>query len=249
MVAFDYAPERPEHIDHILNGLDRYNPETTAVFQEYVAQQCENQSYDCYANLALMKLYQFNPHLIRDETTTNILVKALTVFPSPDFSLCLSLLPSHILAQTRQAANTGAAPPPSAGSLPEAVQHLSVLHFHLNNARYAAFWETFEGDDLYADLVADVQGFEEIMRVRIAVVVSQCMQEVQREVLEEWLNLTGAKFENFIKEVCGWKVEDDGKMVKIPLNKDNEARSTTVRENVKFEQFGRMVKRAFEQPV
>lgn len=87
------------------------------------------------------------------------------------------------------------------------------------------------------------------MRVRIAVVVSQCMQEVQREVLEEWLNLTGAKFENFIKEVCGWKVEDDGKMVKIPLNKDNEARSTTVRENVKFEQFGRMVKRAFEQPV
>lgn len=57
MVAFDYAPERPEHIEHILNGLDRYNPETTTVFQEYIAQQCENQSYDCYANLALMKLY------------------------------------------------------------------------------------------------------------------------------------------------------------------------------------------------
>jgi len=248
MVAFDYAPERPEHIEHILNGLDRYNPETTTVFQEYIAQQCENQSYDCYANLALMKLYQFNPHLIRDETTTNVLVKALTVFPSPDFSLCLSLLPSHILAQTRQIPNAGAAAQPSAGSLPEAVQHLSVLHAHLTNARYTAFWETFEGDDLYADLVADVQGFEEIMRVRIAVVVSQCMQEVQREVLEEWLNLTGGKFGNFIKEVCGWKVDEDGKTVKIPLNKENEARSTTVRESVKFEQFGRMVKRAFEQP-
>lgn len=55
-IAFDYAPERPEHIDAILNGLDRYNPETTSVFQDYVTQQCEDRSYDCYANLALLKL-------------------------------------------------------------------------------------------------------------------------------------------------------------------------------------------------
>lgn len=55
-VAFDHAPERPEQIDQILNGLERYNPETTGVFQEYVDSQCENQTYDCYANLALLKL-------------------------------------------------------------------------------------------------------------------------------------------------------------------------------------------------
>ena len=53
---FDYAPERPEHIDSILSGLERYNPETTAVFQDYVQQQCEDRTYDCYANLALLKL-------------------------------------------------------------------------------------------------------------------------------------------------------------------------------------------------
>lgn len=56
-LSFDYAPDRPENIEAILNGLDRYNPETTGTFQEYVAQQCENQTYDCYANLALLKLY------------------------------------------------------------------------------------------------------------------------------------------------------------------------------------------------
>jgi translation initiation factor 3 subunit K len=56
LIAFDLAPDRPENIDTILNGLDRYNPETTTVFQEYVAQQCETQTYDCYANLALLKL-------------------------------------------------------------------------------------------------------------------------------------------------------------------------------------------------
>ena len=56
VIAFDVAPDRPENIETILNGLDRYNPETTTIFQEYVAQQCENQTYDCYANLALLKL-------------------------------------------------------------------------------------------------------------------------------------------------------------------------------------------------
>lgn len=55
-IPFDYAPERPEHIEAILNGLDRYNPETTTIFQDYVQQQCDDKTYDCYANLALLKL-------------------------------------------------------------------------------------------------------------------------------------------------------------------------------------------------
>lgn len=84
------------------------------------------------------------------------------------------------------------------------------------------------------------------MRVRIAVVVSQCMQEVERDVLEGWLNLRGGKLDGFVKEVCGWTIE--GAKVTIPLNKENEARGTVVREDVRFEQFGRIVKRGFEQP-
>jgi hypothetical protein len=54
--AFDKCESRPPHIDAILNGLDRYNPETTTVFQDYVSQQCEDKTFDCYANLALLKL-------------------------------------------------------------------------------------------------------------------------------------------------------------------------------------------------
>ncbi|KAK4611555.1 Eukaryotic translation initiation factor 3 subunit K [Fulvia fulva] len=240
-VAFDYSPDRPENIDTILNGLDRYNPETTTIFQEYVAGQCESQTYDCYANLALLKLYQFNPHLTRDETAINILVKSLTVFPSPDFSLALALLPPYVLQTT-----TDKSGPPSSGSLAEAVQHLSLLHNALNNAQYSQFWEILSDDDVYADLTADVVGLEDTMRVRIAVVVSQCMQEVGKEVLAGWLNLQGEKFENFIRDVCGWSIEGD--RVKVPLNKENEARSVVQRETVKFDQFSRMVKRAYEQP-
>ncbi|KAJ4348525.1 uncharacterized protein N0V89_009902 [Didymosphaeria variabile] len=240
---FDFAPERPDHIEQILNGLDRYNPETTAVFQDYVMQQCENQTYDCYANLALLKLYQFNPHLARDETITNILVKALTVFPSPDFSLGLALLPSHTLAPLSTSSHT-----PAAGDAPlsEAVQKLNILKNLLEGADYAAFWSTLDSDDLYADLVADVSGFEELMRVRIAATVSQSIREVERSILESWLDLNGKEFEHFVGTVCGWNV--DGDKIKVPINKDNEAKGTVVRENVKFDQFSRVVRRAFEQP-
>jgi translation initiation factor 3 subunit K len=59
--AFDKCDTRPAHIDAILSGLDRYNPETTTVFQDYVVQQCEDRTFDCYANLALLKLYVLSP--------------------------------------------------------------------------------------------------------------------------------------------------------------------------------------------
>ncbi|KFY10037.1 hypothetical protein V492_05226 [Pseudogymnoascus sp. VKM F-4246] len=242
-IPFDYAPERPEHIEAILNGLDRYNPETTTIFQDYVQQQCDDKTYDCYANLALLKLYQFNPHLARDETITNTLVKALTVFPSPDFSLCLHLLPAHILQPISTSAAT-----PAAGDAPlsEAVQKLAVLSNLLAGASYAKFWSTLDSDDLYADLIADVSGFEELIRIRIAMTISQAVREVERSVLESWLGLQGEALDKFVSEVCGWQVE--GSVVKVPLNKENEAKGTMVRENVKIDQFSRVVRRAYELP-
>jgi hypothetical protein len=55
--SFDKCQTRPPHIDAILSGLDRYNPETTTIFQDYVSNQCEEKTFDAYACLALLKLY------------------------------------------------------------------------------------------------------------------------------------------------------------------------------------------------
>lgn len=71
------------------------------------------------------------------------------------------------------------------------------------------------------------------MRVRIATTVSQAVREVDQSILESWLNLSGNEFERFVGNDCGWTIED-GK-VKVPINKDNEAKGTVVRENVKFD--------------
>ena len=78
------------------------------------------------------------------------------------------------------------------------------------------------------------------MRIRIAVTVGQSMREVSRGVLETWLNLRGDAFEHFVGEVCGWGVDDTGAkgkgaIVRIPVNKENEAKGTVVRESVHFD--------------
>lgn len=64
----------------------------------------------------------------------------------------------------------------------------------------------------------------------MAVVISQSMQSVDKSLLESWLNVQD---DRFVTEVCGWTIEDG--TVTIPLNKENEARGTVVRENVKFD--------------
>lgn len=168
--------------------------------------------------------YQFNPHLTKDETISNILVKALTVFPSPDFSLCLHLLPPNILLPTTSATDT----------LAEAVQKLHTLSILLESGQYKEFWATLDSDDLYADLVADCVGFEELIRVRIAMATAQAAREVDRKVLEGWINMEGEDFEGFVREVCQWTIEDGDRVV-IPVNNDNEAKTTVTRENVKFD--------------
>jgi len=126
------------------------------------------------------------------------------------------------------------------------VQKLNVLNNLLGSASYAAFWSTLDSDDLYADLVADVAGFEELIRIRIAHIILQSVRNIERSVLESWLGMTGGAFDKFINGVCGWEIS--GTTVKVPLNKENEAKGTVVTENVKMEQFSRVIRRAYEQP-
>ncbi|KAL6245847.1 hypothetical protein RBB50_007000 [Rhinocladiella similis] len=238
--GLDKCKERPETIDNILSGLDRYNPETTTTFQEYVSQQCEEKFFDSYASLALLKLYQFNPQLLHPETVTNILVKALTVFPSPAFSLCLALLPPSTIPY--QPGNTSI----PTTDFTESIQKLTRLNTLLESAQYDAFWSTLESDDLYADLYADVAGFEDLVRIRIAGEVGKTFRQIDLSVLSSWLDLRGEALVKFAQTACGWKV--NGQQVEIPSNAENEAKSEIKGERVGVDMFGRVFRRGFEAP-
>lgn len=160
----------------------------------------------------------------------------MTQFPSAQFSLALHLLsPSH--------SNPG---PNSSSDLSEAVAKLRALNAQLEGAQYSRFWATLDSDDIYADLTTDITGFEEMIRLRIAQLISQAYREVQTSVLEGWLGLPSeSEVGKFAVETCGWKVGENG-LVQIPKNPENEAKKTEIREDVTVDMFSRVIKRAWE---
>lgn len=177
--------------------------------------------------------YQLNPDRIKDEVITNILVKAMTTFPSPQFNLAL-----HLLAPSTFAGGS---------ELSEAVVKLRALNAHLEGASFARFWGTLDSDDLYADLTTDIDGFEDTIRVKIAQIVSEAFREVQTvPVLEGWLGLEGKEaVEKYVVETCGWKVEGD--KIIVPKNADNEAKKAEIREDVNVDMFARIIRRSWEE--
>ncbi|KAL1873605.1 hypothetical protein VTK73DRAFT_847 [Phialemonium thermophilum] len=229
-------PERPEFIRNIIGGLERYNPEAAGTLEAYLQQQCEEKFCDCNANRALLKLYQLNPDRMKDEVITNILVKAMTQFPSSQFDLALHLLSPSV-------SNPG---PSATSELAEAVSKLRALNAQLEGAQYALFWATMDSDDLYADLTTDIAGFDEMIRLRIAQLVSEAYREVQLRVLEEWLGMDEADVKRFVVETCGWKLGADG-LVQIPRNVDNEAKKSEIREDVNVDMFARVIRRSWEE--
>lgn len=47
---------RPENITALIESVDRYNPESLEVLEEYLALQCSEGTFDCLADLAILKL-------------------------------------------------------------------------------------------------------------------------------------------------------------------------------------------------
>jgi translation initiation factor 3 subunit K len=170
-----------------------------------------------------MSRYQFNPEHAKIEETTNILVKALTTFSThPSFSLCLHLLPPHVLLPTAN------------DTLSESVQKLTTLATLLDSAQFEAFWDEFNNDDLYLDYTADVYGFEDSIRRGIARTVALCMTRIKQKVLEKWVNLSGEGFEAWVTNQTGWTIDEE--TVVIPPNGENVAASGGVKgENLKWD--------------
>ncbi|KAG7168175.1 Eukaryotic translation initiation factor 3 subunit K-like [Homarus americanus] len=69
----------------MLRGIERYNPENISTLERYVELQARENTYDLEANLALLKLYQFNPGTYQSNVACQILMKALTNLPHTDF--------------------------------------------------------------------------------------------------------------------------------------------------------------------
>ncbi|KAK9453845.1 armadillo-type protein [Dipodascopsis uninucleata] len=249
------ASGRPVEIEEILTTLSRYNPETTTILQDYVATQCSTGTSDIMANLALLKLYQFNPQLSREDTIINILSKALTVFPDLDFSLCLHLLPPALLAKYNLSSLKTAPSADSEDQLTNSVHRLTYLNNLLESAEFTLFWRTLSSDvdEEYADLVADVVGFEDDIRRGIVRALYLSMTKIKTDIALGYFNFeTEEQLKSWIaREMKGWEIMGD-EVVLVDSNEASNVNATEAKQpstsesKVKLEQLGRLIRRVYE---
>ncbi|KAL5534420.1 hypothetical protein ACEPAG_882 [Sanghuangporus baumii] len=222
---------RPELIENLVSGVDRYNPSNVSILEDYLYHQIRTNEYDCLANLAILKLYQFNPALYNPDVVVNVLIKSLTAVPFPDFNLCIALLGERPIASNLDE------PDP----LPELLPTLTSLHEHLLQCRFPAFWELYRSDDLQnlrENYTVECAGFEDSIRQVAVKAVKATFKRINVERLGTYLDLSGDDLVEYISSL-GWGV--DGSVVTIPPNPDNRVEATVIRENVQLSQLSKII--------
>ncbi|GLB36322.1 putative component of the eukaryotic translation initiation factor 3 (eIF-3) complex, which is involved in protein synthesis of a specialized repertoire of mRNAs and, together with other initiation factors, stimulates binding of mRNA and methionyl-tRNAi to the 40S ribosome [Lyophyllum shimeji] len=229
-------PTRTELIEDLVSGVDRYNPSNVSILEDYLYHQIRSEEYDCLANLAILKLYQFNPELYNPDVIVNILLKALTASPLPDFNLCISLLderPPNV--------NTDEPDP-----LPSLLPTLKGLHSLLYRCRFPAFWKAYRSEELENlrdNYTVEVVGFENAVREVAIRAVKAAFTQISTTRLGSYLDLTGADLEAYIRKL-GWTIDPSSSVVNIPPNPDNQIEATVVQESINLPQLTKVISHA-----
>uniref|UniRef100_A0A3B1KBB6 Eukaryotic translation initiation factor 3 subunit K n=1 Tax=Astyanax mexicanus TaxID=7994 RepID=A0A3B1KBB6_ASTMX len=130
------------NVGKLLRGIDRYNPENLATLERYVETQARENAYDLEANLAVLKLYQFNPAYFQTSVTAQILLKALTNLPHTDFTLCKCMIDQ-----------------PHQEERP--IRQILYLGNLLETCHFQSFWTSLEEN---RELIDGIAGFEDSVR-------------------------------------------------------------------------------------
>jgi len=227
---------RTELIEDLVSGVDRYNPSNVSILEDYLYHQIRSEEYDCLANVAILKLYQFNPDLYNPDVVINILIKALTASPLPDFNLCISLLDERPINATLDE------PDP----LPAILPILRGLHDLLYRCRFPAFWQIYHSKDLETlrdNYTVECVGFEDAVREVVIRAVTPAFTRISAERLSTYLALTGNNLQAYIRKL-GWTIDSTTSVVSIPPNPDNQIEATVVQENIKLPQLTKVISHA-----
>ncbi|XP_055380654.1 eukaryotic translation initiation factor 3 subunit K [Condylostylus longicornis] len=197
-------------ISEMLGSIERYNPDHLKVLEEYVEEQAKLGTYDLEANLAVLKLYQFNPHLMNLDITIIILLKALTNLPHTDFVLAkCSLLPIQAKEET--------------------VKEIIYLADILEKCEFTLFWQRVDKNPA---ILFKINGFFDSIRKFICHVIGGSFQTIKKESLKSLLGDVEEKtLESWMKKY-GWK--HDGDLVFI-APQDENIKTKNISEKIEFD--------------
>jgi len=186
----------------------RYNPEILPNLEAYVDYQIANQSYDLDANLAIMKLYQFNPQTTNHAVMAKILAKSLMALPESDFMLCTYLIPNEV-------------------EVTDEVLSLIHMNTQLETCNFAGFWAKKAE---HAVLKA-IPGFDEAVREIVLTALARSHQGLPSATICAMLNCDSAELGKMLV-ARGWKTE--GAQVKFPLSADNQPKQKVSVDGIKY---------------
>uniref|UniRef100_A0A1L8EEC9 Eukaryotic translation initiation factor 3 subunit K n=1 Tax=Haematobia irritans TaxID=7368 RepID=A0A1L8EEC9_HAEIR len=200
-------------IQEMLGCIERYNPDHLKTLESYVEEQAKNNTYDLEANLAVLKLYQFNPHMLNYNITNIILLKCLTNLPHTDFVMAKCLL------LPQQMKN-------------EVVQTIIDLADILERADFTLFWQRA---DMNTMLFRHITGFHDSIRKFVCHVVGITFQTIRKDLLKELLGgIEDSTLEKWVKQ-NGWKTQ--GHLVMI-ASQDEKIKTKNITEKIEFDNLG-----------
>jgi len=200
------------NLETSLQGIERYNPNNIGTIQHYVDVQVAENGYDLEANLALLKLYQFNPTELSMEYVCKVLLKSLANLPHSDFLLCKSLLSLETLEDPT-------------------VKNIQMMAEMLETCSFKEFWEKSRTD--FAKLTRAIAGFEDNMRKYVCHVISTTYQRITEERLCELLGLSDENMMNQWIAKNGWST-NEANYVTIS-NQDESIKTKKITEKIDLE--------------
>lgn len=206
---------RTQEITQILEGIERYNPDSLNCLERYLEDQVSKQHYDLEANLALLKLYQFTPSLIQIDYVVNILLKALTALPRTDFIMCKCLIDFQ--------------------SIPDRdsqVKQVMELHNLLETCQFKDFWNKIQGN---RELWSHIGHFEASIRSYVSDIINITYQNIEKDVLKELLGFnTEAQLTEWMKN-SKWHTDIKDPSLVFVNNQEENIKTKNITEKIDFE--------------
>lgn len=196
-------------VAQMLKGIDRYNPENLIQLEQYVQLQASENVYDLEANLAVLKLYQFNPSNFKNEVVVAVLLKALTNLPHTDFVLCKCLIDQEKLVD-------------------KDIQLALHLHYLLEMCDFQRFWEAVKGKPL----LQAIKGFNDSVRKFVCYVVNMTYQHIDKSLLSDFLDVSGSELQAWIQH-NGWQDLGNGSV--FVANQEEIVKTKNITEKIDFE--------------
>ncbi|KAK3892912.1 hypothetical protein Pcinc_003252 [Petrolisthes cinctipes] len=195
----------------MLRGIERYNPENISTLERYVELQARENTYDLEANLALLKLYQFNPGTYQNTVACQILMKALTNLPHTDFVLCKCLLGQEQMEDAN-------------------VKRIMYLHDLLEMCQFSTFWNE---KDQYSNLTTNIKDFSDSIRKYVCHVITITYQYIEKQVLSQLLgNVDEVALQAWMSKY-GWKADEDGNV--FIANQEDTVKTKNITEKIDFD--------------